>query len=339
MDIAQYVRIFEMDPDDDFVTKREAAVKDLSAQFSKETNVTKLMAIGSGVCDVFRETSSVPDALQMQIESAIKEQSVSFVRDGRELEIGVCGVVAVTQMAISGTASKDHWTNSDVVAIALWSALSFLPACDALKLEELRVQAIDAARSRIVNAGLQTRARRPVPALGAFGDDTIGKEAFAAAVAPVVDALRFNTALDREEINLLWWVLCGMSDILGCPLQSLSPVARAVTTGIEIGALMRALPTHAHRNLALRGVEGTESLTLTELLAALGADRLPIAASFKDEAMVDTAPLVFPLLSAIRSGSANGSGAHLAKSLSDWAARALLERAVLQFQHKERREL
>jgi len=339
MDIAQYVRIFALEPDDDFVTKRGAAVKDLCTQFSEETNVANLMAIGSAVSEVFRDKSSMPDALQMQIESAIRAQSVSFVREGHELEIGVCGAVAATQMVIAGAAAKDNWTNSDVLAVALWSALSFLPACDAPKLEELRVRAIDAARSRIVNAGLKTRTRRIVPALGVFGDEAIAKETFMTAVAPAVDALRFNTALDREEINLLWWVLCGMSDIFDRPLTSLSPTTRAVATGIEIGVLMRALPSQSHRNLVMRGLKETESLTLSELLTALGEDRLPIAASFKDEALVNMAPLVFPLLSAIRTGNTNGSGAHLSKPLSDWGSRALLERAVLQFQHKVHREI
>lgn len=339
MDIAQYVRIFDPNPDDDFVIKREAAVKDLRAQFGEMNNVPALMELGSGVCEVFRETPAMPDALQNQVEKAIQEHSVSFVRGGHELEMGVCGAVAVTQMVLSDVTAKEYWANIDVLAVALWSALSFFPACDAPKLEELRVQAIGAARARIKSAGLKTRTRRKVPAQGIFGDDTLTKDAFATAVAPVVDALRFNAALDREEINLLWWVLCGTSDIFEQPLKSLSPAARAITSGIEIGVLMRALPTQSHRNLAVRDLEDAGSLTLAELLAVLGEDRLPIAASFKSEALVDKAPLVFPLLSAIRSGSANGSCANLSRPLSEWSARALLERAVLQFQHKDHREI
>ena len=324
------VRIFEPEPDDDFVKKREAAIRDLQIRFLKNRNISNLMAIGSGVCEIFRNPPSIPDALATQIEAAIKKQSASFVRDDRDLEIGVCAAVAVVQAVDSGEKARDGWSTSDVLAVALWSALSFLPACNAPKLEEFRMLAVDAARNRILNTGLETRARHDVPALGSFGGEETTSEAFESATAPTVNALRINAALDREEIDLLWWVLGGASGIFGRPLQSLSPELRAVTTGVEIGALMRGLPTQSHRNLALRSLEEADPLPLPKLLAALGKDRLAVAASFKDESLIDNAPLVFPLLSAIRSGEGTGLGSDLPRSLSEWGARALLERAVLQ---------
>ena len=339
MDIAKCVRIFEPEPNDDFVTKRSAAIKDLRTGFLKKRNISELMAIGSGVCEVFRDSPSVPDALTTQVIAAIKKQSASFVQDGRDLEICVCAAAAVVQTVEIGTKVRNGWSVSDVLAVALWSAVSFLPSCNAPKLEEFRVLAVDAARNRILNTGLQTRARLDVPAMGAFGGEETAPEAFASAVAPTIDALRFNAALDREEIDILWWVLGGVSGIFDRPLQSLSPEARAVTTGVEIGALMRALPTQAHRNLALRGLEETDPRPLPKLLAALNEDRLKIAASFKDESLIDNAPLVFPLLSAIRSGEGTGLGADFPRSLSEWGARALLERAVLRIQHKDYRTI
>ena len=339
MDIAKCIRIFEPEPDDDFVTKRQAAIRDLGAQFLKKNKISDLMAIGNGVCEVFRDSPSMPNALATQIEAAIKKQSASFVQEGRDLEMGVCAVAAIVQAINSDGKAQNGWSASDVLAVTLWSALSFLPACNASKLEEFRMQAVDAARNRIHNTGLETRARHNVPALGAFGGEETTSEAFESATAPTVNALRINAALDREEIDLLWWVLGGASEIFGRPLQSLSPELRAVTTGIEIGALMRGLPTQSHRNLALSRLEEADPLPLLKLLTALGEDRLAVAASFKDESLIDDAPLVFPLLSAIRSGEGTGLGANFPRSLSEWAARALLERAVLRIQYKERRKL
>ena len=334
MNIAKCVRIFDPEPDDDFVNKRTAAIKDLQSQFLKKRAMSDLMAIGSGVCEVFRDSPSMPDALATQIEAAIKRQSVSFVQDGRDLEMGVCAAAAVVLSFNSGRKTRDDgWSASDILAVALWSALSFLPPHKGQKLEDFRAQAIEAARNHILNTSLETRARHEVPALGEFGGDKIACEAFASATEPTVNALRMNAALDREEIDLLWWVLAGVSKIFDRPLQSLSPEARAVTTGIEIGALMRTLPSQSHRNLALRGLEEADPLPLPKLLAALGEDRSVIAASFKDESLIDDAPLVFPLLSALRSDEGTGMGADLSRPLSEWGARAFLERAVLQIQH------
>ena len=191
-----------------------------------------------------------------------------------------------------------------------------------------------------LNTGLETRSSiRRAGAVGEFGDDQPTAEVFASAVTPTINALQMNAALDREEIDILWWVLGGVSEIFGRPLQSLSPEVRAVTAGVEIGALMRALPTQSHRNLALRGLEETAPLSLSKLLASIGEDCVKIAASFEDETLINKAPLVFPLLSAIRSGESAGPGADSPRSLSEWGARALLERAVLRIQYKDRRTI
>ena len=329
MDIAKYIRIFKLEPSDDFVIKRESAIKTLRTQFSRNKPISKLMAIGSGVCEGFRESPAMPNTLSIQVENAIKKHSPSFERDARDLEMSVCAAMAVVQLINSSSNRKTR----DVLAVALWSAASFLPPCNMPKLEEFRVLAVESARNHVLNTGLETRARHDVPALGSFGGKKTTCEEFEQAIAPTVNALQINAALDREEIDLLWWVLGGVSEIFGQPLLSLSPEVLAVTAGVEIGALMRTLPTQSHRNLALRGLDKANSVSLPSLLEVLGEDRLVIADSFKDESLIDEAPLVFPLLSAIRSGKDTGSGADLPRSLSEWGARALLERTVLRIQY------
>ena len=74
-----------------------AAIRELGTQFLKKRNVPDLMGIGSGICEVFRDSPSIPDVLAEQVEAAIKKQSASFVRDGRDLEMGVCAAAAVVQ--------------------------------------------------------------------------------------------------------------------------------------------------------------------------------------------------------------------------------------------------
>ena len=337
MDIAKCVRIFEPDPDDDFVTKRTKAIAGLKSSILKKRNTLDLMVLGSGICQVFGGSPSMPDAVAAQVEAAIKKHSASFVQDDHDLEMSVCLAAAVVQAIESRVKATDTWSAANVLAVALWSALSFLPACTEPKLEKFRTLAVVAARKRILNNSLETRTRHAVPEFGAFGGEKTASKDFASATTPTVDALRFNAVLDREEINLLWWVLGGVSEILKRPLQSLSPEVRAVTVGVEIGALMRSLPTQSHRNLALRGIEEAAPLPLPELLAALGEDRLVVATSFKDAPLIDGAPLVFPLLSAVCSGESTGLGADLPRPLSEWGARALLERSVLQLHRDSRR--
>ena len=339
MDIAKCVRIFDPEPNDDLVTKREAAINHLRTQFLRRRSVPDLMAIGSEICGVFRDSPSIPDALADQVEAAIKKSSRSFVRDDRDLEMGVCAAAAVVHSVNSGAKTRQAGTVSDILAVALWSALKFMPVCTEPKLEEFRAMAIDAARNRILNAGLETRSRHSVPKLGTLQDGELSDEAIASAIEPPLNALQINADLDREEIDILWWVLGGVSNILERPLQSLPTEVRVVITGVEIGALMRALPTQSHRNLALRGLDETDPLPLPNILRALGEDRPKIAAAFQEESLIDHAPLVFPLLAAVRSGEATGPGADVARPLSEWGARALLERAVLRIQYEDRRTI
>ena len=339
MDVARFVRIFEPDPSDDFVAKRAAAIKDLRTRFLKRRDPGTVMTLASGVLGVFRDPPVVPESYVRAIEGAIKEQSESFVRDDRDLEMSVCAMIAVVHAIQDGRKVSEGWAIADVLATAVWSGASFLPASPEPKLEELRSQVIVAAQRRILESSLDTRIRHNVQDFGRFGDETPGAEAFGEATAGTVDALRYNAALDREELNMLWWVLADTSIVLDKPLASLSSETRAIATGIELGALLRGLPSQSHRNLCVRGVGEAEPMSLPRLVEALGEDRIALAASFGDEALVDDVASVFPLLSGIRAGSSTLAGAEVPRSLRDWCARALLERAVLRMQYREHRRI
>lgn len=334
MEIAECVRIFEPDPGGHFIIERRAAIHEFGRRLSKRRNISDLIVIGNEICEVFRDPSSIPDSLASQIEGAIKNKNALFVRDGRDLELGVCAVAAVMRLVTSSRNVRNGWSAVDMLAASLWSALSFLPTCNAPKLESFRKQAVGAARDRTLSASSAARVRHKVPELKAFDAAKTTPEDFAAEAQWTIEELQINAAFDCEEIDVLRWRLDGVSKIFGRPLQSLSPATHAITTGVEIGALMRALPTQAHRNLVLHDLEETNSLPLPDLLVALGDDRVEIADSFEDEPLIDKAPLVFPLLSAIRSGKGL-VGTALPRSLSEWGARALLERAILRIQYKD----
>ena len=339
MDVARFVRIFEPDPSDDFVAKRTAAIKDLRTRLLRKKNDGALMSLASEVLGVFRDPPVIPNGHVAAIEASIKKHSQSFVRDDRDLEMSVCMMIAVVNAIQAGGKVSEGWATADVLATALWSGASFLPANPDPKLEEFRSQAIGAARQRILASCLETRNRHKVPEFGHFGDESLDTETFEAATAGTIDALRYNSALDREELDILWWVLAASSIVFEKPLASLSPTTRAITTGIELGTLLRGLPGQSHRNLSLRNLEEAEMLSLAGVVDALGDDRMALAASFESEALVGDAASVFPLLNAIRVGSSDLSGAEVPRSLGEWCARALLERAVLRIQYPEYRRL
>ncbi|MFZ2069130.1 MAG: GTPase-associated system all-helical protein GASH, partial [Xanthobacteraceae bacterium] len=100
-------------------------------------------------------------------------------------------------------------------------------------------------------------------------------------------------------------------------------------SGIEAGRMLRRLPGDAHRNLVLRHVKQGEPINLTELIRSLGGDRVSLAAAFPDDTIIPACPAVFPLLGALTSGSTSQAGARKKRSVSDWAARSLLETGAI----------
>ena len=333
IDIAKCVRIFDPDPSDDFIAKREAAIKGLRTKFLKQRKVTGLMKLGSDVLGVFRYPPICPPANIDVIEDAIKRESVSFIREGRDLEMSVCAMVAVIQAIEGGGRVRGPMAARDFLGVAAWSGASFLPPNSEPKLEQLRLEVVNAARNRILKSSLDTRQRYEVPDFGVFGDETVTVKAFKEATSTTVNALRYNAALDREELDLLWWVLEKTSQILDRPLCKLSPESRAIATGLELGRLMRGLPSQSHRNLSVRGIAGVEPLTLEMLVEALGEDRHPLSAAFADEEVIKEAPSIFPLINAMRTGESNLAGADVKRPLQEWCLRALLESSVVRLQY------
>ncbi len=140
--------------------------------------------------------------------------------------------------------------------------------------------------------------------------------------------LRSNAIIDREEIDLLWWVLSDWSSLLGRRFSDeTGGAAAAVASGIEAGRMIRRAPGEAHRHLVLRNVIAGKDLSLIELLTAIGEDR-PKLTPIEEYAFITNCPAVFPLSNAIQTGSTSDPRAKIKRPLSDWATRALLESSI-----------
>jgi hypothetical protein len=335
MEIADCVRIFELQPGDDFVEKRKSAIKDLKGQFAKVSNYADIFALSARASLVFHEEVSRSDAFAKQVATAIRKQSAAFVEEGHELEIGVCGLAALVLLLEEGKSSGDTILVPDAFGAAVWLALSYLPQCEEVRLERLRQAAISAARARITRLADRARARKVVPD---FEEPAAGValsvERLSEMADEAISTLRHNAAIDREEIDLLWWVLSEYSEILEKRLESLSTPARAIVVGLEVASKMRAFPGQGIRNLAARGLP-EETKDLSEVMAAIGADRKIVCDSYSGESIVDRAPQVFPLLHALRADDSSGAGSEISRKLSDWASRALLEMSVVRLQHEK----
>jgi len=333
-DIAAHIRIFDSTPTDDLVEKRTASLKDIQSIFTKKNTAPELFQVANNLaCIINKEVDKVEDLVK-KIETAIRNKSKAFSAEGQELQLSVCAQLAAIQLMETTPIETDKIQCADVIAIGLWSALTFQAPQSAAKLESLRLELLQQCQ-RIVRARAEAaRKRIQVPNASfkepeEFNATKVG-DAFKEGLEETINALRINAAIDREEIDLLWWVLAGWSKLLDRRFSSSqSQASIAVASGLEVGKMLRSMPVEAHFHLALRHVNDAQNISLIDLLIALGDDIQKLAASYIGNPIIEACPEIFPLLTALTSRTASKKDAKIKHSLHDWAARAMLESAAL----------
>ncbi len=325
--IAVHLRISGVTISDDDVNSRRTAATALAASWKKERAASNIVSKAANVAEALGGDGHPSPSLGSEIQGAIQKKSPSFLYEERPLEIGVCAGMAVVSM-FGTSQSNNGWTVPDIYATALWSSLAYQPVLESERRENLRREVLDAAENWVVTAAEKARNRTdvpdPEPVTVTIDASNVPTNNFTGAVAGTIDALRRNAALDREELDFLWWAQLGRSRLLKRQLSAIAEPTRIVAAGIEGARMLRRLPCEVHREIVLRTLDQDPKLDLTEMLAAFGDDRAALGAAF-DEGSIAAHPTVFPLLHALATGEASGSGAVVKRRVSEWGARALLE--------------
>lgn len=320
VEIAPHIRIFNNDPTDEFVTKRQAAIKEIAGKFFKQNFVPNLVSVANGVVCASRDGNELPTALAAEIAASISKVSPSFVAEGHELELSTCAMLAAIVAIETGT-KAGTLTAPDYLAAGIWSGLSWQLGTADVRLERLRQLLLETSRSHVLQAAEWARGRSTPAKPVVLSDDNSNLKKVVENLRSAVDTLSSNAAVDREEIDLLWWSIAGWSDILGMRYADAKPHAAALALGLDGAKRLRRMPIELHKALVLRRVPEGDSMSLPQIVEALGADRALLSARF-NEPLVTSNPYVFPILNMLVSGSTTETGTLL---ISDLAARALLE--------------
>jgi hypothetical protein len=192
------------------------------------------------------------------------------------------------------------------------------------------------AHDLVLKRASVSRTRFPVPDMKipkpkeGEAEPTSLEKSFADGTRATVDALRANAAVDREELDLLWWVLSDRSDLLERRFSTEeNSAARAIASGLEAGQMLRRMPAPAHLHLVLRNLaDDVSSYSLPELLKAAESDRRALAGAC-ESSLIAACPAVFPLLNALLNGKSTDTNGKQKRTLADWAARALLESSII----------
>lgn len=329
--LASHMRITGLQVSNEDVDSRRAAVASLKTAWGKIGKVDAIIAKVADVAHALGGDGTPSPALGEEIQTAVQKRASAFLYTDRPLDVGIVAGMAAVEL-LSGTPDQSGWLIADVWAAALWSALGFQPALEDEKREALRTAVLDKARVRSITGAETARTRNAVPDVGvaalAAGAEAEFGEAIKTAITPTIDALRRNAALDREELDFLWWAQLHRSRLLNRPLASIDEPTRLVAAGIEGAKLLRRMPSDVHREIVLRTVHTNPELDLAELLAALGDDR-PTLAGNGGQSLPPGSSTIFPLIHAMITEVADAPGALVKRSTEEWGSRALLEAALL----------
>lgn len=330
--IAGHIRIFDHEPTDDLVLKRTVAIAELSKTYREGKSVADILRMANDIAFAVQPQGAFSTQQGAMIETAIRKSSEAFIAEGHELEMLVCDMLGALGSLDGDVSASGKTTSTDIFSLGLWSALSFQKKRTEAKLEALRAELMDAAHAHCMKSASRSRDRYAVADPAFKAPETLdaagvekGLEPFQKAIAN----LRANAAVDREELDLLWWIMSDRSTLLGRRLSTEKNVASAAAaSGIEASLLLRRMPATAHCHLALRNVSKGNSMTLPELVAMIGDDREALFSPFKGDSNVSTCPTIFPFLRALQTGATSDANAKVKRTLEDWSARALLESAI-----------
>ena len=310
-DIAKYIRIFEADPDDDFVVKRTAALRTIVTKLKKAKTFDDLMTLAQTVTDSIYDSELLDGEISSDIEQAVKAESPAFLAEGNELQIAMMVAVGVLEIISEAEPTSSQASRSDYLALAIWSGLSFNKPLSNSKIESLRQELISKSSDLFLSSAEKSRQRL-------------------SATRTTIKILSANAALDREELDILWWVLGDWSNLAKTRPSKLSECSASIIAAFEVASRLRRIPAEAHRQLSMRYIRDDASFSLEEVIVGLGDEVNPLSEVYQDEALVHDNPGILPLMNAIVQGKEAMNGMHTSLSVTDWTTRALIEGALVQ---------
>ena len=251
IDIANYVRIFKADPDDDFVVKRKAALRTIVTKLSKTNTFDGLMTLAQTVTDSIYDPELLDGEISSDIEQAVKAESPSFLAEGNELQIAMMVAVGVLEIISEAEPTSGQASRADYLALAIWSGLSFNRPLSNPKIESLRQELISKSSDLFLSSAEKSRQRL-------------------SATRVTVKLLSTNAALDREELDILWWVLGDWSNLAKARLSKLSECSASIIAAFEVATRLRRIPAEAHRQLSMRNIRDDASFSLEEVIDGPG---------------------------------------------------------------------
>lgn len=323
--ILEWYRIVNPKPSRDVIDRRTEAARDLVAMFDGVKGWDMIIAAANGVAGGFESGFTEDSDIVQATVVSIKKHDSAFPQDLCEnaIELQVLTAVALGEFLVRKSKNKpDRF--AIVIALILQSGFHLRSVTSCTFLEKMIAELTTASEEVLVRASLGLRDRsadigdqieklieasaaavpntEAVAAAEEEEEEVELEEEFNALQGAVLSTMvefKRQSSIDREELNILWWMFAGASTTTGAMLVDLSSGALAMVCGSELGNLCLIPPPANLKAMVVRAfvsVLPTSEKTLSEIVLDWDpAIRSLLGGETKAIVVARKYPVLFPL--------------------------------------------
>lgn len=256
----EWYRIVSPRPTSQTIDNRTASVRDLIGAIDEGEDRDLVLAYAAGVIVGFegRVPQDSPDV--QSLVKAVRAHESAFPQDLSEndLELRYCASVALGEIMVrNGDQNPD--TTALLVASLLRSGLFVRPWPRGNHLKRLLADLGDAAAKVLISGALRRRRHVTVGSrFESIQEPTEPLSVWKSLVPELTTAMKEiaeQIAIEREELNVLWWMFSGASSKTGETIASMTSGAAALCCGAELGGQCLLPPASSLEAMVRRAYE------------------------------------------------------------------------------------
>lgn len=236
--VFEWYQLVNPTPTDEVIEHRKTSVGSLvTTILESETHDLLIQSVAGSVFGLDGAFTNESPLVQATVK-AIRDHQPAFPEDltDNALELRVCCALAIGEILVRSTTKSDRGDGL-LAASLVSSALGIRPAPRERFLKRILEELHTEAESVLATDAKRMRER------GEFPPDSIDKMADVAAIQKgfkaYVAEVQKETAADREELNVLWWMFTAHSSTVGKPISELERPAAALCCGGELANLVQ----------------------------------------------------------------------------------------------------
>lgn len=237
----EWERLIHPKPTDEMVTRRKAIVASILTSFDSEQDVDEVFRLVSTALTGLSPAIATDVEYGCVLRDVTKKHHEAFpsLLNENALDLQVTACLVVGELLTRKHTEQTWMTPQSAVASLCVSASSLSPSTSGLHLKFVQDALLAASREQLARATTIVR-KRPQYDSEQFNELTPSGDAaaFWGVLKPVLasafDALNRSSAIDREELEVLWWLYNSKSLIFDQSLSEMSAFDIALAAPLEL---------------------------------------------------------------------------------------------------------